>query len=274
MRIDAHQHFWQYDPVEYDWIDDSMGTLKRDFLPADLKHEMSRCGVDRTIAVQARQTLKETRWLLDLAADHPFIAGVIGWVDLQSPAVDADLELISAHPRLLGVRHVVQSEGPGFLSSEAFRRGLGRLERYGLTYDVLVYARQLPEVVDLVRAFPSQRFVLDHLGKPDVKGGGHQAWRPVFEELASFPHVWCKLSGLVTEADWRTWTAEQLRPYIETALECFGPERLMIGSDWPVCTLASPYTRTLAVVEDALAGCSSKERASILGGTAQHLWNL
>jgi L-fuconolactonase len=274
MRIDAHQHFWDYDPAEYDWIDDSMGILKRNFSPADLKHEMSRSAVDRSIAVQARQTLGETRWLLDLADEHPFIAGVIGWVDLQSATVDAELEQMASHPRLLGVRHVAQSEPPGFLSSAGFRRGLGRLERYGLTYDVLVYPPQLPEVVDLVRDFPSQRFVLDHLGKPDIKGGGYQSWRRHFEELASFPHVWCKLSGLVTEADWRTWTAEQLRPYIETALECFGPERLMIGSDWPVCTLASPYPRALAVVEDAVAGCSSKERASILGGTAQHLWNL
>jgi L-fuconolactonase len=274
MRIDAHQHFWRYDPAEYDWIDDSMGRLKRDFSPADLKQEMSRAGVDRSIAVQARQTIQETRWLLDLADEHPFIAGVVGWVDLQSPDVDVQLEQLAAHPRLLGVRHIVQAEGPGFLSSAEFRRGLGRLERYGLTYDVLVYARQLPEVLNLVRAFPKQRFVLDHLGKPDVKGAGFQSWRPYFEELASFPQVWCKLSGLVTEADWRTWTAEQLRPYIEAALEYFGADRLMVGSDWPVCTLASPYMRTLEIVEDALAGCSSKEQASVFGGTAQHLWNL
>jgi L-fuconolactonase len=274
MRIDAHQHFWTYEPAEYDWIDDSMGALKRDFSPSDLQHEMSRAGIDRSIAVQARQTLQETRWLLELADRHPFIAGVVGWVDLQSPDVDAQLEQLAAHPRLLGVRHVVQSEGPGFLSSDAFRRGLARLERYGLTYDVLVYARQLPEVLELVHAFPAQRFVLDHLGKPDIRGSGFETWRPAFEELASFPHVWCKLSGLVTEADWRTWTAEQLRPYIETALESFGPARLMVGSDWPVCTVASPYTRTMEIVEDALAGCSSKERASVFGGTAQHLWNL
>jgi L-fuconolactonase len=274
MRIDAHQHFWRYDPAEYAWIDDSMGVLKRDFLPPDLKTEMGRTGVDRSIAVQACQTLAETRWLLDLTDRHSFIAGVVGWVDLQAPEVDAQLEELASHPKLLGVRHVVQAEGPGFLASPGFRRGLHRLERYGLTYDILVYARQLPEVLDLVRAFPSQKFVLDHLGKPDVKGGGYQTWRRCYEELASFPQVWCKLSGLVTEADWHSWTAEQLRPYIDAALESFGPERLMIGSDWPVCTLASPYTRTLAVVEDALAGCSSKERASILGGTAQHLWNL
>jgi L-fuconolactonase len=274
MRIDAHQHFWRYDPAEYGWIDESMTALKRDFSPADLKQEMGRAGVDRSIAVQVRQTLDETRWLLGLAEAHPFIAGVVGWVDLQSPDVDVQLEELAAHPRLLGVRHIVQAEPPGFLSSAGFRRGVARLDRYGLTYDVLVYARQLPEVAEFVRAFPDQRFVLDHLGKPDVRGAGFQAWRPHFEELAAFPHVWCKLSGLVTEADWDAWTPEQLRPYIEIALECFGPERLMVGSDWPVCTLASPYRRTMEIVEDALGSCSSKERASVLGGTAHRLWNL
>ena len=274
MRVDAHQHFWHYDPVAYGWIDETMPALKRDFMPEDLKREMERAGVDRSIAVQARQTLDETRWLLALADTHPFIAGVVGWVDLQSPEVDAQLEELASHPRLIGVRHVVQAEPDGFLGSDAFRRGILRLDRYGLTYDILVYARQLPQVVEFVRAFPDQKFVLDHLAKPDVKGAGLAGWRPQIEALAAFPQVWCKLSGLVTEADWGSWTAEQLRPYIETALECFGPDRLMIGSDWPVCTLASPYSRTMAIVEDAIGGLSSRERASVLGGTAQHLWNL
>jgi L-fuconolactonase len=274
MRVDAHQHFWQYDPAAYGWIDDGMPALKRDFMPEDLKPEMDRAGVDRSIAVQARQTLDETRWLLALADAHPFIAGVVGWVDLLSPEVDAQLESIASHPKLIGVRHVVQAEPDGFLGSDAFRRGVARLDRYGLTYDILVHARQLPDVLGFVRAFPNQRFVLDHLAKPDVKGAGLAAWRPHFAELAAFPLVWCKLSGLVTEADWAAWTPEQLWPYIETALECFGPERLMVGSDWPVCTLASPYGRAMAVVEDALGGCSSRERASVMGGTAQHLWNL
>ena len=251
-----------------------MAALQRDFSPADLKREMSRCGVDRTIAVQARQTLEETRWLLDLA---------------ERSSIHCRRRRLGRSPVAGGRRGAGGDLGPPETPGRPARRAVGGA-RISIVRGVSPRARaaravrpdvrhaglrpQLPEVVDFVRAFPSQRFVLDHLGKPDIKGGGHQAWRPHFEELASFPHVWCKLSGLVTEADWRTWTAEQLRPYIETALECFGPERLMIGSDWPVCTLASPYTRTLAVVEDALGGCSSKERASILGGTAQHLWNL
>ena len=274
MRIDAHQHFWHYDPVQYGWIDESMRALRRDFTPADLGPEAARAGIDRTIAVQARQALEETRWLLQLADRHAFIAGVVGWVDLQCADVDVQLEELTADARLIGVRHILQAEPAGFLSSSAFRRGLARVERYGLTYDILVYSRQLPEVVELVAAFPNQRFVLDHLGKPDIKGGGFAAWRRHFAALGGFPHVWCKLSGLVTEADWRSWTAAQLRPYIDTALECFGPDRLMIGSDWPVCTLASSYALTLGTLEHALAACSGAERASVLGGTAQRLWGL
>jgi len=189
-RIDAHQHFWRYDPDGYAWIDDSAAALKRDFLPADLIGELAGTGFDRSIAVQACQSLDETRWLLALAAANRFIAGVVGWVDLQSPQVEGQLEEVAAHPGLLGVRHVVQAEAPGFLSSAAFRRGVARLARHGLTYDILIYARQLPEAIDFVRAFPDQRFVLDHLGKPDVKGGGFQPWRDHLEALADLPQVW------------------------------------------------------------------------------------
>jgi L-fuconolactonase len=274
MKIDAHQHFWHYDPVQYGWIDESMQALRRDFTPADLRPEIDRAGIDCTIVVQTRQTLEETRWLLQLAGTHAFIAGVVGWVDLQGADLDVQLEELTAEARLIGIRHILQAEPAGFLSSSSFRRGLARVERYGLTYDVLVYSRQLPEVLELVAAFPNQRFVLDHLGKPDIKGGGFAAWRRHFAALAGFPHVWCKLSGLVTEADWGSWTAGQLQPYIETALECFGPERLMLGSDWPVCTLASSYGRTLQTLEEALDGCAAAERASVLGGTAQRLWRL
>jgi L-fuconolactonase len=274
MRIDAHQHFWHYDAAEYAWIDDTMPALRRNYTPDDLQLEMAAAGFDRSIAVQARQSLDETRALLAHADAHPFVAGVVGWVDLASPAIDAQLEDVAAHPRLVGVRHVVQSEPDGFLASEAFRQGVSRLERHGLTYDLLIYARQLPEAVELVKAFPDQRFVLDHLGKPDVKTGGMAAWRAPFEKLAAFPNVWCKLSGLVTEADWHAWTPGQLQPFIDAALESFGPDRLMIGSDWPVCTLAGAYARVMAVMEDALAGCSTRERASVLGGTAQRVWNL
>jgi L-fuconolactonase len=274
VRIDSHQHFWRYDPVEYDWIDERMTAIRRDFLPADLRPEIDAAGIHRTVVVQARQTLEETRWLLELAGEHRFIAGVVGWVDLQSDAVEAQLDAVARHPRLLGVRHVVQSEGPGFMASRAFRRGMRTLGAFDLTYDILIYARQLPEAVELVRAFPNQRFVLDHAGKPDIEGGGLDVWRDGLKQLAAEPHVWCKLSGLVTEAGWNTWTPDQLRPYIETAFECFGAARLMAGSDWPVCTLASSYATTVGTFADALRGCSGAERDRVFGLTAQEFWNI
>ena len=273
-RIDTHQHYWQYDPADYAWLDDSMRDLRRDFTPADAWPEMRAAGFERSIAVQVRQSLAETRSLLALADTHAFIAGVVGWVDLRSATVDAELDAVAPHPKLIGVRHIVQAEPDGFLSSPEFRRGVARLDRHGLTYDILIYARQLPETLEFVRALPEQRFVVDHLGKPDIAGGGFDSWRRDFAALAEFPHVWCKLSGLVTEADWQAWTADHLRPYIQTALDCFGPDRLMIGSDWPVCTVAGSYARTMQVVEEALAEYAPAERASVLGGTAQRLWNL
>jgi L-fuconolactonase len=274
MRIDAHQHFWKYDAAEYGWIDDTMTPLWRDFLPASLKREMDAAGFDACVAVQARQTLEETRWLLSLADAHPFIAGVVGWVDLQSPAVEADLVAIARNPKLVGVRHIVQSEPNDFLDRPAFRRGVGMLDRFGLAYDVLVYARQLPAAVRFVQAFPDQRFVLDHLAKPEIRRGAIDDWRRDLRRLAAFPNVRCKLSGLVTEADWRAWTPGQLRPYLDAAFECFGAERLMIGSDWPVCTLAAGYARAMAVVADYLDERSATEREAVLGGTALRFWNL
>jgi L-fuconolactonase len=272
--IDSHQHFWIYDAAKYEWIDDTMAPLQRDFLPQDLKPEMDRAGVATCVAVQARQSLEETRWLLELADAHPFIAGVVGWVDLQAADVDTQLERTAAHGTLVGVRHIVQAEPPGFLARPQFRDGIARLERHDLTYDILVYARQLPEAVSFARAFPRQPFVLDHLGKPDIRGNGFSEWRPHFEALAALPNVSCKLSGLVTEADWRRWTSGQLRPYLDAALEAFGPSRVMIGTDWPVCLLAARYDDVVALVRDALAEYSEDEQAQVLGGTAREFYGL
>jgi len=272
--IDSHQHFWRYTPSEYGWIDDSMSALRRDFLPEDLRREMDAAGVAACIAVQARQTLEETRVLLDLASRHPFIAGVVGWVDLQAADVDAQIERVAADPRLVGVRHIVQAEPDGFLERPAFRAGIGRLEKFGLTYDILVYARQLSAAVPFARAFPRQPFVLDHLGKPDVRGGGFAEWRRHLDALAALPNVRCKLSGLVTEADWRSWTRGQLRPYLDAALDAFGPARLMMGSDWPVCTVAAGYKEVIDLVRDAVAEYSADEREQILSGTARLFWKL
>jgi L-fuconolactonase len=275
MRVDAHQHFWKYSGAEYGWIDDSMTALRRDFLPADAVREMAGAGVDAGVAVQARQSLEETRWLLSLAEAHPQIAGVVGWFDLQSADVWAQLDRFAAHPKLVGVRHIVQSEADDrFLMRPAFRRGIAQLEAFRLPYDLLIYPRHLPVASEFVSQFERQRFVLDHLGKPDIRGGELRLWERDLRRLAAHPNVYAKLSGLVTEADHERWTPAQIRPYLDVAFDCFGAERLMIGSDWPVCTVAADYARTIAVVTDYVAALSSADRDAVLGGTAQRFWDL
>jgi L-fucono-1,5-lactonase len=271
--IDAHQHFWQYDPAEYPWIDESMAPLRRDFMPGDLLRDMEPAGVKASVAVQARQTLEETRWLLDLADRHAFIAGVVGWVDLLSD-VGAQLEEFSGRPRLVGIRHIAQAEPDGFLLRTELLRGIARLAEMGLGYDILVYARQMPDAVAFARALPEQALVLDHLGKPAVRNGEYAAWRQSLDDLAALAHVSCKLSGLVTEADWRSWTPGQLRPYLDAALEAFGPSRVMLGSDWPVCTVAAGYREVIALVMDAISEYSADERRQITSETAKQFWHL
>jgi L-fuconolactonase len=274
-RIDAHQHFWRYQPAQYGWIDESMAALRRDFLPADAASEMAAIGFDGCVAVQARQTIEETRWLLALADAHPFIVGVVGWVDLQARDAGRQLEEIARHPKLVGVRHIVQSEPDDrFMLRPSFCAGLALLESFGLAYDLLVYSRQLPAAIELVDRFPAQRFVLDHLGKPDIRGGGFDAWERDVRALASRPHVWAKLSGLITESDWVSWTPADLRPYLDVAFDAFEPARLMIGSDWPVCTVAGSYGRAMSVVIDYLDGHQPAERDGVLGRNAQRFWRL
>ena len=270
VHIDAHQHFWRYSPETYGWIDDSMSAVKRDFLPADLEPLLRDAGFDGCVAVQAQQDAAETAWLLSLADAHPFVRGVVGWVDLRSPDVDRELERAATHPRLRGVRHIVQSEPDGFMSDPAFRRGIGALERVGLVYDVLIYERQLAEAGDLVRAFPRQRFVVDHIAKPDIRAhtagtATADAWRAGIRALASSDNVWCKLSGMVTEADWSSWEPPDFAPYLDTVLDAFGPDRCMIGSDWPVCTVAGTYANVTSIVRDYAARLSAANRDAILG---------
>lgn len=275
MRIDAHQHFWKFDASEYGWIDDTMSALKRDFLPRESKAEMARAGFDACVAVQARQTLEENDWLLGLADADPSIAGVVGWVDLQADDVGAQLERVSNHPKLVGVRHIVQDErDDGFMGRPAFRRGIARLEDRGLAYDLLVRSHQLPAAAELVGRFPRQRFVLDHLAKPDIRSREIDSWERDLRRLADCPNVSAKLSGLVTEADWRHWTADDLGPYLDVAFDCFGAGRLMIGSDWPVCLLASGYARAMRVVTDYVSTLSDVDRDRVLGTNARRFWNL
>ena len=275
MRVDSHQHYWRYDPAQYGWIDEAMRTLRRDFLPEHVKPEMDAAGFDRAIAVQARQTLEETADLLALADANPFVAGVVGWVDLQADEVWRQLQQFASRPKLVGIRHIVQSEPDDrFLLRSAFCRGIEALAEFGLTYDLLVYPRHLPVAAELVGRFEQQAFVLDHMAKPDIRGGGIEGWARDLRGLAAAPNVYCKVSGLVTEADWDRWTPSDIRPYLDVVFDCFGADRLMIGSDWPVCTVAASYRRTLAVVVDYVAQRPASERDAVLGGTAARVWNL
>ncbi len=275
MYIDAHQHFWRYNAREYGWIDDSMASLRRDFLPCHLEPELKSNGFKGCVAVQVRQTLEETRWLLELAAQSSFIVGVVGWLDLKSPNLRTELECFAANAKLVGLRHIVQGEPDDrFLLHPEFLAGVAMLEDFGLAYDILIYPRHLPVALEFARHFPRQRFVLDHLAKPAIKSGDLRAWAKGLRELASLPNVMCKLSGLVTEADWQKWQPQEIGPCLDVAFDCFGPDRLMIGSDWPVCMVAASYSRVVEIVTDYLKSFSTEIRDAVMGGNAQRFWRL
>jgi L-fuconolactonase len=269
MRVDAHQHFWKYDAARDGWITDKMSALKRDFLPEEFARECEANGIDASVAVQADQSESETRFLLDLAKGNPRIAGVVGWVDLRSPRVSERLEHFSHFEKLRGFRHIAQSEADDrFLVREDFLRGIAQLHRHGFTYDILVYPRQLPAARALVDKFPEQRFVVDHLAKPEIKAGEMKTWAGYMRRIAENHNVFCKVSGLVTEADWRHWKAADFRPYLDVVFEAFGPDRLMFGSDWPVCLLAASYAQVKGIVEEYLKNFSTHDRENVFGGNA------
>lgn len=275
MKIDAHQHFWAYVPAEYPWIGPGLDRLARDYLPGDLKPLLEAAGFDSCVAVQARQSVEETRWLLELADRHPLIRGVVGWVDLLQAGVAELLRVFADHPRFVGVRHVVPNEPDReFVLGPEFQRGLRALHDFGLTYDLLIVPGQLPAAATLAGLTPEQPYVLDHLGKPLIKDRSLDPWRTEFEALARHHNVSCKLSGMVTEAAHGSWQREDFHPYLEIALEAFGPARLMIGSDWPVCLLAADYADTIGIVIDFIAGLAAAEQAAIMGGTAQRIYGL
>lgn len=275
MRIDAHQHFWRYDPAAYPWITGAMAPLKRDFLPGDLKPLLDEAGFDGCIAVQARHSVEETRWLLELAHRHPFIRGVVGWVDLCSADAPRQLEEFAANPKLVGLRHIAQDEpNDEFLLRPDFCRGVALLSDFGLAYDILIYPRHLHVAASLARRFPQQRFVLDHIAKPLIAGHVLEPWKKDVCALAELPNVSCKLSGMVTEARWRQWTRDDFRPYLDAILEAFSPSRLMIGSDWPVCTLSADYRSTMDIVLDFIAPLSATEQDAILDANCAAFYRL
>jgi L-fuconolactonase len=266
MRLDAHQHFWSYDAAQYPWIPPG-SPLHRSWLPEDLAALQAPLGFEGSIAVQARQVVGESDWLLGLADRHANVMGVVGWVDLRSDRVEEDLVRLAAHPKFVGVRHVVQDEpDDDFMLGRDFQRGISQLRAHGLTYDILIYPRQLPAAIRLAEAFPEQAFVLDHVAKPNVKDGQLEPWRTDLRRLARLPNVHCKVSGLITEADHRAWRVEQFRPYLDTVFEAFGVSRLMYGSDWPVCLLAGDYRQAFELVDDYARQCTPAERAALFGG--------
>ena len=273
--IDAHHHLWRYTPAEYGWIDETMRALQWDFLPADLRAAMATAGVAGTIAVQARQTLEETRWLLDLADGCDAIRGVVGWAPIAGEDFPGCMEEFDGRAKLKGLRHVIQGEkDEHYILREDFNSGIRTIAGSGLVYEILIYERHLADTIYFVDEHPDQPFVLDHVGKPLIAGGVLEPWAERMMELGQRENVWCKLSGMVTEAKWDAWTSETLKPYLDVAVEAFGPQRLMAGSDWPVCLVASGYAQWWGVLRYYFAAFSVAERARVFGGTAVEVYEL
>jgi L-fuconolactonase len=274
MLLDSHQHFWNYDAAQYPWIPPG-SPLQRNWLPPDLAPLLKAAGLDGCIAVQARQTVEESRWLLELAEHHAIIKGVVGWVDLRSPEVDRDLAALASHPKFRGVRHVVQDEPDDrFMLGTEFQRGIGKLRAHHLTYDLLLFPRQLPAAIELVRRFPEQPFVLDHIAKPPIMDGTLSPWREQIRELAKAPNVLCKVSGMVTEANLAAWKPEDFRPFLDVVFEAFGEDRLMYGSDWPVCLKAGTYAQVHGLVADYTRNLSASAKEKFVGGNAARFYGL
>lgn len=276
MTIDAHQHFWSINDTDYVWMSAEHDVIRRDFLPADLEPLMDAAGIDGCVAVQARQMVAETEFLLGLADGHERIRGVVGWVPLCERAGEPWLERFAAHPRLVGVRHVVHDEpDDDFILRPDFNEGVSRLERCGLTYDILIFAKHLPQTIRFVDRHPNQPFIVDHVAKPTIVRGAFDAeWAAAIRDLARREHVTCKVSGMVTEVRDPAWDTHLLRPYFEAVIEAFGPDRLMLGSDWPVCLLRSSYLDWVGAVQDLAADLSTDERAALFGDTASRIYGL
>ena len=274
-KIDAHHHLWRYTAAEYGWIDDAMSGLRRDFLPEDLTRVMTAAGVNGAVAVQARQTLEETRWLLDIADQCDRIRGVVGWAPIADSGFARVLGEFAGRSKLKGLRHIIQAEADeNYILREDFSTGVRELKGSGLVYDILIYERHLPQTIEFVDKHLNQVFVLDHVAKPRIREGVMEPWATKMLELARRQNVWCKVSGMVTEADWRDWTLETLRPYLDVVVESFGPRRLMVGSDWPVCLVACGYEQWFDVLHEYFAGFSEAERDSVFGLTATEVYGL
>lgn len=273
-RIDSHQHFWKFDPIRDSWIDDSMLKIQKDFLPEDLSPLLSENKFSGCVAVQASQSEEETNFLLDLASKNDFIKGIVGWVDLRDENISERLNHFSKYEKLKGFRHVIQGEPDDFMFGAAFRNGIAALKEFNFTYDILIFHRQLPAALDVVKSFPDQAFVIDHIAKPDIKSGDIASWKEGIEKISKFQNVSCKISGMVTEADWNTWKPSDLKPYLDVIFENFSADKLMFGSDWPVCNVASDYREIVKILEDYISKFSTEDQNKIWSGNAKAFYKL
>ena len=274
LKLDSHQHFWKFDPIRDNWITEEMEVIRHDFLPSDLKPLLDANGIQACVAVQADQSEAETDFLLGLAEEHQFIRGVVGWVDLCSADIHERLGHYSQFPKLKGFRHILQAEALEFILRPEFQRGIAALQPYRFTYDILIYPKHLPQSLKLVQAHPNQLFLIDHLAKPDIKNGRFEGWNAELKVMAAYSNVNCKLSGMITEANLKAWTKEDIFPYMDIAFEAFGVDRLMFGSDWPVCKLAGEYDAVCGLVEEYLSKLSTREQELVWGKNAEHFYNL
>ncbi|WP_299664982.1 amidohydrolase family protein [uncultured Polaribacter sp.] len=275
MIVDSHQHFWKYERKRHSWIDDEMKVIRRDFLPSDLEAVYAENNIDGCVAVQADQTLRETDFLLDLASRYDFIRGVVGWVDLRGDDIETVLEKYSKQEKLKGFRHVVQGEtDPCFLLRKDFLRGISALENHNFTYDILVFPHQLLAVLEFVKRFPNQKFVIDHIAKPYIKDGFFEGWAVLMREIAKYENVFCKVSGMITEADYQNWTEKQIHQYMEVVFTAFGTDRIMFGSDWPVCLVAGSYKQVKEIVTGFIGKFPKAQQAGIMGNNATKFYDL
>ncbi|MEO9475779.1 MAG: amidohydrolase family protein [Cyclobacteriaceae bacterium] len=274
MRVDSHQHFWNYDPEKHSWISDNMQVLRSDFLPEDLLPSLQKNELDGCVAVQADQSEEETKFLLKLASENPFIKGVVGWIDLKSDNLSEQLEAYKGDEKLKGFRHIVQDEPDGFMTDSKFVRGVKTLADFGYTYDILIFHNQLPEALDFVCQLPEMKLVVDHCAKPDIKNGEFESWKSNIEKLAAHDHLYIKISGLVTEANWNDWKAEDFKKYIDAVVNAFGEDRIMFGSDWPVCQLAATYDQVMGLASKTTECLTPAQLDLFFGKNASRFYNL
>ncbi|MES2776060.1 MAG: amidohydrolase family protein [Bacteroidota bacterium] len=273
-RIDCHQHFWHYNAQKHDWIDDEMAVIRKDFLPQDLMPVLSANGIDGCVAVQADQTEAETDFLLQLAKENSFIKGIVGWVDLRADNITERLAHYAQFSAIKGFRHVLQGEEPGFMLQPAFLNGIASLHEFGFTYDILIFPKHLKAAIELVKQFPEQRFVIDHIAKPYIKAGLIDEWKEDMTAIAQYPNVHCKISGTITEADYHLWKPEDFTPYLDTVVAAFGTSRIMFGSDWPVCLVAADYGKMLGIVQQYFSSFSPAEQEALFGENATRFYSL